>query len=397
MAGDRPPGPRGHWLRGNTPGYEADRLGFLRRAHAEYGDVFSFDARTVCVIDPVLAHEALVRTGDTFVTELAPHQSDRDIDRVAARAVAWMAARRTAWPGLGRTAAAAADALTTTTLDQILTSAADHEADVPALMYEHSARAIAGYCFGPEAAGVPELLAENLTAVEGSRRRFAAVHARTIAELTRLVTRRRERGGGADLLGFLLEAGMTDRTVVPTLRSILLGGHGVPGAALTSVVRELALRPELVAGLRAAPDPLPLAEAVAREVLRLYPPAWLMTRTARTATTLGRWSLRTGDEVLLNAYLIHRDPRWWPDPDTFDPGRWSPGRPLPPARAFLPFGAGPRVCLGAALTLRQLALATAHLARHWSIDSPNAASAPLQVSGRLSPEGLRARFSPAPG
>ncbi len=102
-----------------------------------------------------------------------------------------------------------------------------------------------------------------------------------------------------------------------TLHGVLMGGYGVPAAALTSLVWELARRPRLVHDLRdeangAQDGGTPLAEAVVRETLRLYPPAWLMTRTAATATTLGAWSLSPGDDVLLNPYLIHRDPAGGP-------------------------------------------------------------------------------------
>ncbi len=101
----RAPGPRGHWLMGNTPAYDADRIGFLIHHHRAYGDVFSFDERTVFVIDPELVHDALTRTNRSFVTELAPFETHHDLDRAAANAGAWMAARRTVWPGLNQTAA----------------------------------------------------------------------------------------------------------------------------------------------------------------------------------------------------------------------------------------------------------------------------------------------------
>ncbi|MEW1777055.1 cytochrome P450 [Streptomyces sp. NPDC086777] len=426
----RPPGPRGHWLTGNTRAYEADRIGFLRRCHQEYGDVFSYDEQTVFVIDPDLTHEVLTRTGQSFVTELAPFDMRRDLDEAAAQAASWMSARRAVWPGLNRSAAAASDRRTVEILDAVVTDGAGREADVLTTMRAFTAQAIAEYCFGADADGVPALLHEVIHATkpftESSyefpawlpvprHRHFFRAYRRLTDALTGIVRRRRAANGrdpGDDLLGALLDAdpGMPDGTVASTLHSILMGGHGVPAAGLTSVVWELARRPRLVGELRAeangpaggGPEPataplsaarLPLAEAVVRETLRLYPPAWLMTRTARTAAGLGDWSLGPGDDVLLNAYLIHRDPRWWRRPDDFDPARWLSGRPAPGA-AYLPFGAGPRVCLGSALALRQLTLATARLAQRFAIESPNASSVTLEFMGRLAPAGLRARFTP---
>ncbi|MFG2936873.1 cytochrome P450 [Streptomyces sp. NPDC048282] len=419
----RPPGPRGHWLTGSMRAYEADRIGFLRRCHHAYGDVFSFDEDTVFVIDPDLAHETLVRTGHGFVTELAPFDMRRDLDQAAAQAAAWMSARRTLRPGLSRSAAASSDDRTAGFLDAVLAGGAGREVDVLTAMRAFTARAIADYCFGTDSAGVPGLLHELISATkpftESSyefpawlpvrrHRRFFHAYRRLIDAMTSIVRQRRASGAGTpreDLLGFLLDAdpAMPDATVASTLHSILMGGHGVPAAALTSVVRELARRPRLVAELRAEADGpvmggapasagrLPLAEAVVRETLRLYPPAWLMTRTAATATGLGPWSLDPGDDVLLNAYLIHRDPRWWRHPDEFDPARWLDGRTAPGA-AYLPFGAGPRVCLGSALAVRQLTLVTSRLAQRFTIESPNASSAAPKFAGRLAPAGLRARF-----
>ncbi|MEU8076435.1 cytochrome P450 [Catellatospora citrea] len=420
----RPPGPRGHWLMGNTPAYDDDRIGFLRRTHHEYGDVFAFDERTVFVTAPETAHDVLARTNTDFLTELAPFDARPDLGDAAGQAAAWMSARRTVWPGLNHTAAAAADTRTVALLDELTRPAAAREVDVLPLARAFTAHAVADYCFGRDAAGLPALLTDNLDITEPftassyqfpawlplpRHRRFFRVHRHTVQTLTGLVRRRRadpRPAAPADLLDFLLDAdpAMSDSTVMATLRGILMGGHGIPAAAVVSIVRELAMRPDLAADLRdeagpgdAAPKArLPLAEAVVKEVLRLYPPVWLMTRTAYHSTTLANWSLNPGDEVLLNPYLIHRDPRWWQRPDEFDPSRWLTGRPAPRA-AYLPFGAGPRVCVGSALAMRQLTLTTSRLAQAYTVASSNAVTAAPRFLGRLAPAGLRARFAPARG
>ncbi|WP_329110732.1 cytochrome P450 [Micromonospora sp. NBC_01699] len=420
----RPPGPRGHWLMGNIPEYDADRIGFLRRNHEEYGDVFSYDERAVFVIDPDLTHDVLARTNTDFITELAPFDMQRGIDQAARKGSSWMSARRTVWPGLNHSNATSADRRTVEILDAVTDSVAGGECDVLPLMRTFTARSVSEYCFGPDSVGIPELLAESLDVARPfsgtsyqfpawlplrRNRRFFRTHRHTMETLTEIVRRRRASAAGTshgDLLSLLLgvHPAMPDHAVMSTLRGILMGGHGVPAAALASIVRELARQPRLAAELCAeagggdAPPAarLPLAEAVVKEVLRLYPPVWLMTRTARTATSLGKWSLRAGDDVLLNPYLIHRDPRWWRRPDEFDPARWLTGRPAP-GSAYLPFGAGPRVCLGSALTMRQLTLVTSRLAQRFTVESPNAESAAPEFLGRLAPVGLRARFVPITG
>ncbi|WFE28287.1 cytochrome P450 [Solwaraspora sp. WMMD791] len=424
MATNRPPGPRGHWLTGNIRPYEADRIGFLRRCHTEYGDVFSFDERTVCVIDPVVAHDVLARTGGDFVTELAPFDGPPDLEFAAASGREWTPARRAARAGLVGQATTTTDIRTAQILDQVLTATGGHEVDVLDVMRGFAARSIADHCLGADAGDVPRTLADAIAATApfetasytppawlptARRRRFRHAHRRFTDTLTAVVAQRRtagdrrpggpgavEPGAAADLLDVLLAADPTppDHLVVSTLRTVLIGGYGVPAAALTSIVRELALRQWLVDRLRADARRADsgLAGAVVAEALRLYPPAWLLTRTARRDTTVGRWSVRAGDEVLLNAYLIHRDPRWWPRPEEFDPDRWLAGGAAP-GLAYLPFGAGPRVCLGTMLTRRQLAVVTSRLAGRFTIASPNAASVGPAFAGRLAPAGLRARFT----
>lgn len=416
-----PDGPRGHWFFGNGPDYDADRIGFLLRCHRAYGDVFSFDERTVFVIEPALARAALARTNRGFLAGLAPFEDVSGLDRATARAGSWMSARPDIWRGLNRAASPGLDQRTVRILDEVVDGTDAAVVDVLAVTRAFTSAAVADHCFGADGAAVPRMLAEHLAATHPfevasyqfpawlplpRNRRFHRVHRRLSGTLANIVrdrrlTRRSVPSGG-DLLDLLLTAdpAASDRRVTATLRAVLIGGHGVPAAALASIVWELARRPELVARLRVeaegsarggAPPAahLPLAEAVVKEVLRLHPPVWLMTRVAPEDTSLGPWRLRRGDEVLVNAYLIHRDPRWWPRPDEFDPARWAAHRPGP---AYLPFGAGPQVCLGAVLAMRQLTLATSRLAQRFTIDAPNAGSAAPAFLGRLAPEGLLTRF-----
>jgi cytochrome P450 len=100
---------------------------------------------------------------------------------------------------------------------------------------------------------------------------------------------------------------------------------------------------------------------VLEEALRLYPPAWSFLRNAIAADTLGGYRIPKGAMVLLSPYTMHRHPAFWEQPETFDPERFTPERAASrPRFAYLPFGGGPRQCLGTsfALTEAQLVLAT---------------------------------------
>ncbi|MEV0200105.1 cytochrome P450 [Nonomuraea sp. NPDC050691] len=421
----RPPGPRGHWLMGNVVEYDRDRVAFLRRHHRDYGDVFSYDERIVFTIDPRLAHRVLTATNRDYVTEPAPFAGSSAPGEAGETIRAWMRARRVVRPALADSVGMGMDGRFVAILDAVLDRTAGREVEVLPVMLDLAARAVAELCLGEDAADVPESLADVHAALlpfeEAGyqlptwvplprNRRFFRVHRRTSETLTGLVRARRAahtRPSSGDLLDVLLAArpAMSEASVISTLWSVLIGGHGVPAAALTSIVRELALRPGLAADLADEAGPpggpaavgcprarLPLAEAVVREVLRLCPPAWTMTRVACAAVDLGGWRLRPGDEVLSVPYLIHRDPRWWPDPDAFDPSRWHAARPAP--GTYLPFGSGPRFCLGAAAAMRQLTLATSRIAQRFHVRAPDAAAAEPAFCGRLAPAGLRAAFHP---
>ncbi len=402
----RPPGPRGHWLMGNVVEYDKDRIAFLRRHHETYGDIFSFDEHVVLNIDPQRTHEILAATNRDYLTELPPFAGRPDLDGASAQIKPWMAARKALRPALTGTAM---DGRIVDILARLLTATDQREVDVLPLMLDVAAHTVTELCLGASGSGIPALLGENLAAAKPfeemdyqlpawlplpRNRRLFRVHRKTVETLTKLVEARRD--GGTDLLGVLLATDLSPRSVMTTLRGILLGGHGVPAAALTSIVRELATRPDLMrdladeAGAGVPRANLPLAEAVVKETLRLCPPVWMMTRVALTAVDLDRWTLAPGDEVLSSPYLIHRDPRWWPRAEVFDPERWFSERPV--LGTYLPFGAGPRYCVGASLAMRQLTLSTSLLAQRFRPCSPGAALAEPDFCGRLAPASLRARF-----
>ncbi|MFG2049440.1 cytochrome P450 [Micromonospora sp. NPDC048935] len=86
---------------------------------------------------------------------------------------------------------------------------------------------------------------------------------------------------------------------------------------------------------------------VVDEVMRLYPPVWLLPRVALADDEVGGWHVPAGADLVLCPYTLHRHPEFWPDPERFDPDRFDPDRPVDrPRYAFIPFGAGPRFCVG---------------------------------------------------
>lgn len=202
----------------------------------------------------------------------------------------------------------------------------------------------------------------------GALRRTKAIADRAIADRARRGPRL-----PPDLLD-LLRAGVdpeTKRSMNPAelrdnLLTFIVAGHETTALTLAWALYLVAFDPAVqdraaseVAGLdriTAADLPrLPYVQQIVQETLRLYPPAAFLSRTARKADTLGGREVRPGDTVMLPIYALHRHRLLWDDPDRFDPDRFAPGVERD-RFAFLPFGGGPRICIGANFALQEAAI-----------------------------------------
>ncbi|MBZ4321384.1 cytochrome P450 [Streptomyces sp. SCA2-4] len=228
-------------------------------------------------------------------------------------------------------------------------------------------------------------------------RRYDRARSRLRGAIGRLIAGRADGAPDAgadqgDLLSLLLSAGrdgpdgraLTDDEIADQLVTFFAAGTETSGSALAWALHLLGGHPEVARRLRAEVDAvlgdapaatlahlpdLRLTAAVVNEALRLYPPAWLLTRTTTSDTRLGGHTLPAGTAVVYSAYLLHRRPDLFPDPERFDPDRWiaAPGAPAPPRTAFLPFGSGPRKCIGDVFALTEAALALAGVVADWDL------------------------------
>ncbi len=194
---------------------------------------------------------------------------------------------------------------------------------------------------------------------------------------------RAQRRPGADpssLLAGLLALGDTpaeDRGIRDEVMTALFAGHTTAAAALAWLWLLLDAHPQqehmLLAELRrvlpawppVATDlpALSYTRMVIEEALRLYPPTWITARRAVAADQLGGQRIPAGSLLLLSPWTLHRHPAFWPDPECFDPHRFAaPERGRRPAFAYLPFGGGPRVCIGQGFAMMELQLVLATLA-----------------------------------
>jgi cytochrome P450 len=136
---------------------------------------------------------------------------------------------------------------------------------------------------------------------------------------------------------------------------------------------------------------------VLHETLRLYPPTWaLVTRVALKAVELGGYVIPPGGCVSLAPFVTQRDPRFFPDPECFDPERFAPGwQTRIPAYAYFPFGAGPHVCIGSAFALAEMTLVLATVLQHYrfALEPGQAEAVPEPLLAIRPRGGLRLRVS----
>jgi cytochrome P450 len=217
-----------------------------------------------------------------------------------------------------------------------------------------------------------------------------------------------ERGQGAtgtDLLSVLCAAVDADAMTRTLLRdevlTLFLAGHETTSHALTWTFWLLSQNPEHEARLHAELDAvlgdraptvgdlerLPYTEAVVAESMRLYPPAYVISRMANEDAHIGEWEVPAESEVLVWIWFAHHDARWFAEPDAFRPERFLPGAPAPPACAYLPFGAGTRTCIGKRFATMEAALVVATIARRFELCALPGAAPRLDLNVTLSPQG----------
>lgn len=195
-------------------------------------------------------------------------------------------------------------------------------------------------------------------------------NALAVRRLHRMIDRFAERArAGEDrtsLLAMMVEAyegeGDARKLLRDEAQTFMLAGHETTALALTWAFLLLSAHPEVERRLVAELDEhlggrpatsadvavLPYTQAVVKETLRLYPPAHAVAREAKVPTEIGGHAIPKGSTVILSQWVVHRDPRWYDQPDRFDPDRWSGNlEKRLPRFAYFPFGGGPHLCIGA--------------------------------------------------
>ena len=201
----------------------------------------------------------------------------------------------------------------------------------------------------------------------------------------------------ADMLDLLITArddeghALTEAEIRDQVVTFIVAGHETVASALTWTFALLAENPEVMRTLQAEVDAvlggkaaqfvnyqrLPYTRAVIDETLRLYPPAWLITRNSLGDDVLGGYEVPQGSLIIMSPWLLHRHPDIWPNPDSFEPQRFIDGDI--DRSAFIPFGAGPRQCIGRDFAYVEAVLLLASLVAHFDVEFPAGERCPPAV------------------
>jgi len=235
---------------------------------------------------------------------------------------------------------------------------------------------------------------------------------------TMIEERRQGSGDGDDLLSMLINARdadtgepMDDSLLRDEALTLLMAGHETSSAGLTWAYHLLGNNPEVKARMFAEIDEvlggripelsdlpnLPWTDAIFSEVMRLFPPVWTTVRRSLTDYTVAGHVIPPKSFVMMSPWVVHHDPQWWPEPERFAPQRWiasddgdplsghalEPGRPR---MSYLPFGAGPRQCIGNAFARMEAVMALATIGRHWDFEPVNHDEVPVLTHVTVHPK-----------
>jgi cytochrome P450 len=438
-AAARPPGPRGYPFIGVLPQLRADPIRVFLDAANRYGDLVRLKAGP---------YEGFLLSGPDDIKHVLQdnyrnyHKSplyERLKDGLGEGLLTsedsfWLRQRRLAQPAFHRQRLAAmADAMVDSTaqmLDRWDGVARRGETiDLVAEMMHLTQRIIVRTMFSTDLGSTAEIvnrtwpiinkrIGETFWATKletrlplPANRRFHRALRELETVVYRIIAERRQSGRDEpDLLSMFLstsdeETGerMTDRQLRDEVMTMLLAGHETTSLALSwtffllwqhqDVDRHVAEEAGSVVGARRATladtERLVYTRMVLEESLRLYPPAWGFSRLARGDDEIGGYRVPAGSIVFLIPFVVHRRPRLWPDPERFDPGRFTPEAVAErPRFAYFPFGGGPRQCIGSQFAMVEAQLILAMIAQRFQVR--------LTPGSRVEPEPL-ITLRPKPG
>ncbi len=437
-----PPGPRVPlWLSGLA--LMRDPLATLTTGHQEYGDAICYrvgPVRFVSVADPALVQHVLVGNHRNYVKS-RNYEGLRLVlgnGLVTSEGDHWRRQRKLAQPAFHRKRLAGfADTMAACVKEQLADwdARTDPAVDIHDQMMQLTLRIVGRTLFGTDlGSDLGDLGPVVTTCLEKANEyaeaivriplwvptpsnvRFARAKRRLDAIVHEIIEQRRRSGEQRDdVLGMLMSATdesgterMDDQQLRDEVMTLFMAGHETIATSMSWTWMLLHQHPQVAArvreeartvlggrspGLEDLPR-LAYTGQVIDEALRLYPPAWIVERQAKAEDRLGPWRVPPGTIVAVSPWVLHRHPGLWENPLRFDPDRFTPQRSQSrPKHAYLPFGAGPRVCIGNHFALMEARIILATMAQHYAVDVEQADAVKLAASVTLRPAaGMPARL-----
>jgi cytochrome P450 len=393
-----PPGPRGRTLLGSLRDLQHRPLEFFTETAGEYGDLARIRVgpkKFLLATSPTLAEQILLHSkGDSGMlfdrTWLGPSEIFGN-GLLASQGAYWRKERKLIQPAFHRSRLAGyGEIISARTLDALKSWQPGETRDIHLDLIQLTLRIVGELLFGDDLSQEQVRMIGDVltTALLQSTKRVRVLQfvadlptkrkrdfRRGVSEVNKLVygiiACRRKQSPREDILGMLMEAEdeqgkLSDLEVRDEAMTIFGAGFETTASMIAwacylvsqhSEVKER-LDAELneVLGdrepcLEDVPS-LSYASSILKESLRLYPPGWVIARTAQRATTLGGYEIEQGTTVRMSPWVMHRDARWFANPLEFRPERWANDlESRLPRCAFLPFGAGPRRCIGESVAM----------------------------------------------
>lgn len=438
-----PPTAPGHPVFGLARAFQQDALGTIGRLHAEYGD-----AVRIHFFGPFYGH--LFNHPDHFRHIL--QENHRNYRKIPAPSFVllqplvgnglltsdgdfWLRQRRLAQPAFHRKRIAefarTMTAATTAMLDRWDARPTAEPLDFAHAMHRLTLEIVGKTLFSIDLTGDAERIGHAVDAVSAE---IAALTVRpgslftirwpfwpSTRRLNRqirilddvvnhiIAERRAQPGDRGDLLSMFMlaqdeETGamMTDKQLRDEVMTMLLAGHETTAVTLAWTFHLLTQHPDVYPQVVAEVDrvlegripemddvaQLPYLNMVLQETMRLYPPAYAVARYAAAADQIGGYDIPAGSSITMTTYYLHRHPDFWPDPERFDPLRFTPEQVRERSRfAYLPFGGGPRQCIGNNFAMVEATLITAMIVQRYHLTAEPGQTVALDPLITLRPQG----------
>lgn len=426
-----PPGPKGVPLVGNTYHYQRDPFTFMQACRDAYGDVVKLQLgpeEAYMLSNPETIEEILVHEADNYGKANFGDQAVDDLlgqGMLLSEGGQWRDQRQRAQPAFKMDRIRELTEMMTGYAEELTERWEGRDVvDIEEEMTTVTVRIIVEAMFGTD---LPDETARTLrTKLEPVGERFEPSISRQLIPdfvpteenrvyqdalkvlegvLDDIVDQRMDdHEEGRDYLSILLRARedgeVTDRELRDELMTMLLAGHDTTALALTYTWFLLAQHPEAMAELQAELDEVcggdpptfedvfqfDYTERVIQEAMRLYPPVYTLFREPRTDVHLDGYDIPAGSALMLPQWVVHRDERWWDDPEQFDPDRFLDERMADrPDFAYFPFGGGPRSCIGRRFSLLEGQLILGTVAQQYDVSLASDPDLDLQGTLTLHP------------